>query len=112
MQSPTLEQITMRLVETRTQIEQLQAEAKQLEHELAQQIQPGTKQQVGNWQVSVTNPPRRLATLKIAKHFPATDYPDLYQPTLSTKRVREAFADDYLQANGFYTQGKPQIRIK
>ena len=61
----------------------------------AGQIEKKTVTEHGTATISVT---RRLNTTQLSKQFPVTERPELYQPKLDTKRVRENLSPKDLDA--------------
>lgn len=103
--------IITQILDNRHQIATLEQQNAELEDHLLKTHEPGNYP-AGDHTLTITKPSRRLNTRKLATDYPAMQYPQLYKQTIDTKRVREAFAETYLETRDYYTQGRSQVRIK
>lgn len=103
--------IIAQILDNKHQIASLEQQNAELEDHLLKTHEPGNYP-AGDYTLTITKPSRRLNTRKLAADFPAMQYPQLYKQTIDTKRVREAFAETYLETRDYYTTGKSQVRIK
>ncbi len=103
--------IITQILDNRHQIASLEQQNAELEDHLLKTHEPGSYP-AGDYTLTITKPSRRLNTRKLAADFPAMQYPQLYKQAIDSKKVKESFAVDYLEARDYYTTGKSQVRIK
>lgn len=103
--------IIAQILDNKHQIAILEQQNAELEDHLLKTHEPGNYP-AGDHTLTITKPSRRLNTRKLAADFPAVQYPQLYKQTIDSKKVKESFAVDYLEARNYYTTGKSQVRIK
>lgn len=103
--------IITQILDNRHQIASLEQQNAELEDYLLKTHEPGNYP-AGDYTLTITKPSRRLNTRKLAADFPAVQYPQLYKQAIDSKKVKESFAVDYLEARDYYTQGRSQVRIK
>lgn len=90
------------------QIDDLQAELAALQTQILQSHEPGTYQ-AGALTVTVKAGAKRLNLKLLAKDYPISDYPELYEDAISTKCVRAAFAPNALEP--YLQQGNPTVVV-
>lgn len=103
-----LEQLVLERAKLTTDRDALIERISDLDAQLTAVLDKGTHA-IADHKVTVTVP-ERIDAKAIADAFPVTQYPELYEPTLSLDAVREQFSPAALAH--FKATGRAQIRIR
>ena len=95
------------LLDIRSQMEPLEARAKDIEKTL--RGAPKGTHYLGGGVVTVSTN-ARLDTKALAAQYPPDQYPQLYTQTLDTDAVKKAFAPNVLES--FKVEGDPRLTVK